>query len=285
MIMMGDDSRQGVRRVFGLAGVLALASAAQATEPNAQRVNHFVGAAGESIGIQVPPFHGIEPRLGLSYSSEARNGFAGMGWNLGGFSMIERGVGDWGFVENSFKLDGQVLMTCPAGSPYPSCAAGGTHYTNQESYLKIKNTPDVLWEVWGKDGTRTEFTPVYTPPGYTTPFRFGQSKVVDTHGNTVTYTWDVNVGGINGNAYPKKAQYEGTTGNGYKVELFRETRPDPLTGNGFTDISKQTERLKSIVVSLVSGVRIRAYKLGYTASVATGKSLLTSVQTSVSHAC
>ena len=72
------------------AALLALAGSAWAGEPNSQRVNHFVGAAGESVPIQAPAFHGIEPRLALSYSSEARNGLSGMGWSLTGVSVIER---------------------------------------------------------------------------------------------------------------------------------------------------------------------------------------------------
>lgn len=249
-----------------------------AAEPNSQRVNHFMGAAGESIAIQAPPFHGIEPRLAISYSSEARNGFAGFGWSLGGVSVIERANGQWNTWEDSFTLDGQTLLECQAGWSYPSCATGGTHYTHQESYLKIKRVSDALWEVYGKDGTRTDFTPIYTPPGFPAPYRYGQSKVTDTHGNTVIYTWDINSGGIEGNTYPRTVTYEGSTGSGYRIELFREARPDPVVRYAPNALLTQSERLKSVVISLTTGPRIRAYGLGYTTSAATGKSLLSSVQ-------
>ncbi len=265
-------------------GLGALSARVGASEPNAQRVNHFVGAAGESLAIQVPPFHGLEPRLGLSYSSEARNGFAGMGWNLTGFSVIERVNNAWGVPRfdssDVFTLDGQTLLACPAGSSYPSCASGGTHYTHQESYLKVKKVSDTLWEVYGKDGTRTEFAPIHsvTYPFEASPtysLRLGQSKVVDTHGNTVNYNWALNADGVNGATYPASVTYNGIT-----IEFFREVRPDgPLTRGAIHDVARLGERLKSVVVRLSGGTKIRAYKVSYTTSAATGKSLLTSVQT------
>ena len=281
--MLGSIYAHSGRSVAILLGLSLISRDGGAAEPNAQRVNHFVGAAGESMGIQVPPFHGIEPRLGLSYSSEARNGFAGMGWNLTGFSVIERVNGVWGVptlsASDVFTLDGQTLLACvPESSAYPSCASGGTHYTQQESYLKVKKVDDARWEVYGKDGTRTEFAPIHTVPQYeggpTYSLRLGQSKVVDTHGNTVNYTWAVNVGGISGNTYPSAVEY-----NGYRIELHREARADVVTRPAYAVAAQLRERLQAIAVRLTpSGTIIRGYRLSYTPSAATGRSLLTSVQ-------
>jgi len=271
---MAQGNEPGRYKAAWALGLAILAGVSSAGEPNAQRVNHFVGAVGESIPIQVPPFHGIEPRLSLSYSSEARNGFAGMGWNLTGVSLIERGNGLYGFPTNEdtqiFTLDGQGVRPCPASSRYPSCATGGTHYTHQESYLRIKKISDVLWQVFAKDGTRTDFQPIYTELTLPT-FRLGQTRVVDTHGNEVLYNWTVNAGGINGNTYPSSITY-----NGYTIEFFREARTDLQTRPGLTDVLRAGDRLKTVVVRRGSE-KIRAYKLTYTTSAA-GKSLLVSVQ-------
>src|SRR5512134_1077537 len=43
------------------------------------------GSLTRTIPIEVPAFHGIEPRLALAYSSQAGNGFVGVAWRLGGF--------------------------------------------------------------------------------------------------------------------------------------------------------------------------------------------------------
>src|SRR5689334_11126708 len=97
---------RGMRDFCIALAMVAAAGPSWSSEPNGQKVNHFVGAGGESVAIQVPPFHGIEPRLSLSYSSEARNGIAGMGWNLTGWSVIE----GWAGSGVPFTLDGQALM-------------------------------------------------------------------------------------------------------------------------------------------------------------------------------
>jgi RHS repeat-associated protein len=272
---------------MAMGGLVATTTPTWAGEPNAQRVSHFVGTAGESVPIQVPAFHGIEPRLSLNYSSEARNGFAGMGWSLSGVSTLERVNPAYGFPMEgetaNYQLDGQLLRACEAGEPwssYPSCATGGTHYTAQESYLRINRVSDSLWVVYGKDGTKTEFTPIQTISGEA-PLRLGQSRVVETHGHQVTYEWAINASGIYGNTYLSRIHY-----SNYVIDFVRETRPDVLTRPGLNNIVRQHDRLKSVIVRLgpllEDGEKIRGYQLTYAteppAQSATGKSLLTAVQ-------
>ena len=65
-----------VRLLFGLCGLLAVwlglaAPAGADVSPT--------GAFQTSVAIKVPPFHGLEPRLGLSYSSSTPNGWLGRG--------------------------------------------------------------------------------------------------------------------------------------------------------------------------------------------------------------
>jgi hypothetical protein len=115
------------------------------------------GAYAQSVPIEVPPFHGLEPRLALSYSSQGGNGFVGVGWSLSGFSVIDAP----GYASpGPYLLDGQPLVACQGGSVSPSCTSGGTHSTKVESYLKIKfDLGANTWTVWGRDGTRTIFSP------------------------------------------------------------------------------------------------------------------------------
>ena len=57
-----------------------------AAELGSQQVTPYYGSFSHAIPIEVPAFRGLEPSLSLAYSSEARNGFVGVGWNLSGFS-------------------------------------------------------------------------------------------------------------------------------------------------------------------------------------------------------
>ncbi|MDR2927836.1 MAG: hypothetical protein LBV41_06530, partial [Cytophagaceae bacterium] len=96
------------------------------------------GAATYSIPIEVPSgVNGMQPNISLVYNSQAGNGIAGWGWNIGGLSMISRmpaniyydnkasGI-DW-TKSSPLALDGQHLI--PIGN--------NEYRTENESYSKI----------------------------------------------------------------------------------------------------------------------------------------------------
>jgi RHS repeat-associated protein len=230
------------------------------------------GAFSQRIPIQVPAFHGLEPKLALSYSSQGGNSLFGAGWSLGGISTIEwsrpgGGAPNTG-VPSAYFLDGQELIPCQQGSVSPSCTTGGTHSTKIESYLKIKfDSVANTWTVWGRDGTKTTFSPTLLAGSFT--FRWGQTSVIDTYGNAVTYNW-LCVDGPD--CYPSTIAY-----NGYVITLYRETRPDPLTFATGYSVGRTLYRIRSLIARLGTSF-IRGYKLTYTTSPVTGRSLLASVQ-------
>src|SRR5712691_8537847 len=171
-------------------GAASLAFACTATAV-AGDVNLSMGSYSHVIPIEVPAFHGLEPKLALTYSSMGGNGFAGVGWSLAGISTVEwgrTGETQWGGAPDKYFLDGQELVPCQAGSVSPSCTTGGNYSTKIESYLRIKfDSSANTWTVWGRDGTKTTLSPVLTLGPFTV--RYGQASTVDTYGNTVNYTW------------------------------------------------------------------------------------------------
>jgi hypothetical protein len=242
---------------------------------SAQTVSGFSGSFSQAIAIEVPPFRGLEPHLALSYSSQGGNGFAGVGWGLSGFGAVFRmspGFGAPSYTTTDiFVLDGQELIPCPAGSS-PSCTSGGTHTTKNESYLKIKqDTANNRWTVWAKNGVSTVFSPVYpTGQNFTNTLLWGQSSVVDTHNSSVTYSWSCD---STLDCYPASVTF-----GPYSVTLNRAIRPDVTTAATGKAALRQTQyRLLSVLVKYQTS-QIRGYKLGYTTSLVTGRSLLTSVQ-------
>lgn len=101
--------------------------------------------------------------------------------------------------------------------------------------------------------------------------RWGQTSVVDTHNNTVTYTWACPA---NDDCYPDTVQF-----GPYSVQMVRESRPDVMsfaTGHAGT-LRWMRSRLSSVVVRY-SGALVREYRLAYTTSGLTNRSLLQSVQ-------
>jgi hypothetical protein len=187
------------------------------------------GRFSQLVPIEVPAFRGLEPRVALEYSSEGSSGFVGVGWALTGFSSVVRTKGGRGVprfdATDVFILDGQELVACSAGSPSPGCAAGGSHATKDERYLRIKFEASTnSWKVWGRDGTLTVFTPVYTTASGT--LRWGQTSTTDTHDNTTSYAWAC----VDGDCYPDLVTF-----GPYSVRLYRESRSDVssfATGSG-----------------------------------------------------
>ncbi|HEX5749738.1 MAG TPA: FG-GAP-like repeat-containing protein [Archangium sp.] len=241
---------------------------------NGNGVNTFYGGYQEHIALEVPRFQGIEPKLSLDYNSSSGNGFVGVGWRLQGFSTLERmspgkGAPTYGGSDLYF-LDGQELLPCAAGSTSPSCTTGGTHSAKIENYLRIKyDGASNRWELTQKDGTRATFDALYTTAGGT--LRWGLSRVTDTKGNTVTYGWWCD-GSPHLDCYPSSVAYNGTT-----LTLHRELRPDVVTFANGRSLGRTSYRLKTLDVQ-VSGSRVRAYKLAYTTSGGTSRSMLASVQ-------
>src|SRR5262249_33035502 len=116
--------------------------------PTDSPLDTFYGSAKESISIDVPPMHGITPKLAIAYGSRAPNGPLGVGWSLRGTSTIERVSPGRGAPHydstDQFLLDGVELVTCPSCNPKfgpcpmpvdsPSCNCGGTHAAKFENY-------------------------------------------------------------------------------------------------------------------------------------------------------
>jgi hypothetical protein len=231
------------------------------------------GSFTRAIPIDVPAFHGIEPRLALGYSSQAGNGVVGVGWRLAGFSVVERtrnGRGTPRFdAGDVFVLDGQELLPCAAVPHSPGCAAGGTHATKQESYTRIR-FDGTTWTVWARSGVRTELGPVFATSAGT--LRWGQVRTVDAHANAVSYGWSC----VGGDCYPQSVSY-----GPFVVTLLREASPRPdvlsFATGGPSGLGWTRYRLGAVLVSRGTAA-IRAYRLGYAQSARTGRSLLREVR-------
>jgi hypothetical protein len=256
----------------GFVALGALAITLHGTAQAQQKANEVVqGSFSQVVPLEVPAFRGLEPRLALAYSSERRSGFAGVGWSLLGFSTVLRTKGVRGVprfdATDVFLLDGQELVSCPPLSLSPGCAAGGSHATKDESYLRIQfETATDSWKVWGRDGTLTLLTPVYTTVAGT--LRWGQSSTTDTHGNATSYTWAC----ADGDCYPDSISF-----GPYSVRLYREARGDVSSFATGPGIGWTRYRLRSILVAR-QGTPIRAYRLTYATSAVTGRSVLVAVQ-------
>ena len=256
------------------------------------------GAASYSVPIVVPPgTAGVEPKLSLNYSSQGRNGLMGVGWSIGGLSVIHRCPANLvkdGFIDgidfddnDRFCLDGQPLI-----------AINGTYGANNTEYrTEINNFSKIIsygttgngpsyFKVWTKSGEIMEYgntsNSLINPPlanGSTQPdaICWLLNKVTDTVGNymTVTYFEDTSTG----ENYPERIDYTGNAGlTPYNsVEFTYETRADVGTRYLAGLQMDSTKRLKNIT-SKEGANYVRKYNLTYTYGQATNRSVLDSIQ-------
>ncbi len=250
----------------------------------------YNGAFTRSFPLDVPPFFELTPGVALNYNSgnlalKADDGFSplGVGWRLAGGSSIER-VSKFGGVpaftaDDVFALDDNALLDCATVGATPSCGAGGTHTTRYEFYqrvTKITSGGQTHWTVTARDGTISTYRPLgYWNPGGIQDARLRDSyrwllqSVSDTDGNTVTYSYDC---AALPTCYVSAIAYGTAT-----LEFHWEARPDSFSHATGISIASVSQRLKSIVVKTGSTL-IRAYKISYSLSPDTKKSLVSSLQ-------
>jgi len=258
------------------------------------------GDARFNMPIDVPKgTAGMEPKLSLGYSSKAGNGIVGLGWNLNGLQKITRGPSsdkkDGSYDPADFDssdryfLDGELLVLVTTGGIY---GAAGTEYrTEFDSYSRITaiGTASVgsgpsSWKVETKAGLviylgATAASKTQVPQG---TLAWSVNQVMDTVGNyySVDYATDSNSGKpfdyIN-----QRISAVHYTGNGsmepYCHILFDyEERPDATRAYTTYAGYRLSKRLAKIFVKTDSFIN-HSYRLSYTTSYQTGRSLLSSI--------
>ncbi|MBP6882460.1 MAG: VCBS repeat-containing protein [Candidatus Levybacteria bacterium] len=258
---------------------------AGATEGNFD-VNSL-GAATYSVPISVSPgTGGIQPKLSLSYSSQAGNGILGMGFAITGLSSISRcaatfasdgysgevtfGAGD------KFCLDGERLIVVSG-----SYGGNGAKYrTEHEQFSDIISSgtkgvgPDAF-TVRTKAGLNMHYSSMVAN-GRSEALYWALDKITDTTGNymTISYTQDV----ANGEYYPTQINYTGNTGlTPYaSVKFVYEARSDATISYVAGSKVSSTKRLKNITSYHGTSI-VRDYRLGYAQGTITNRSHLSSL--------
>ena len=252
----------------------------------------FSGAATFSIPISVPPgTAGFTPSVALQYSSQAMgDSFVGYGWSLGFGAVsrsLKRGVPTY-TDDDTFVLGGEELVRLPGET-----TSGGVtrvpYETRRRSFRKIEhvyagvaNAQAGWWEVVEKNGIKSIFKRVVGPDS-THNFQWDLAEQEDLSKNVVEYLFTVE----DGIAYPSSIGYtkrRATDGSLVSlpstrvVEFVKETaaRPDQPVSYRAGFRQGLLRRLSHIDVK-AAGVLLRRYKLSYTPSPDSFRSLLTTV--------
>jgi RHS repeat-associated protein len=242
------------------------------------------------LAIDVPAFHGLEPRLGLQYDATGRDGWLGVGWSLNGLSLISRVGPDHGLPgpnDRHFLLDGMDLLPCtqaPSSTPgcqHPSSPAvplADRYATKVEGYQRIEFTANGtggVWTVWSADGIRRTYHPRLALGWQGAPLSWHLARAEDTLGNAVSYNYRAS-GDPHGTGqqYLTRILYNGTV-----VNFVSVARSDFLASGTGSSLMITRERLARIDVT-TDGQLMRTYRLDYQPKPATGNghSLLAGVR-------
>ncbi len=239
----------------------------------------FTGTATTSIPIAVPPGRGgVHPNLALVYNSANGNGWVGLGWKLEK-SVIERQTKfglNYAGDAYVFRLAGiNVDLVNIGNNQYRAKIEGG--FTRVQKLTATDGKPYFL--ATDKTGQkfyfgRTAATRVADPSDANKIFRWCLERVEDPDGNymTISYTGD------QGQGYLSRIDYtgHGSTRPTNSVIFHLETRTDAVPMYTSHFLMKTAKRLKTIEVRANNRL-VRAYKLTYTSSAGTSRSLLRSV--------
>lgn len=273
------------------------------------------GSASYSIPIDIPKgTSGLEPTIGIGYSSSGGNGALGVGFDLSGFQRITRGstsqakensigVDPVDFDGNDrFFFDGDLLVAVEDihGNVAKATDYGqhGTVYrTEDDSFARITSWGQTLWGWRGsgpafwtvetKSGLRIEMgncntSCVYSPGGKGN-LVWNVNKVSDNLGNYYEVNYDTSAPAGFVGYRPESVLY---TGNKNvtpelvpynKVTFNWEDREDVTSGviNGVKVCNNK--RLQSIEVESI-GSLIHSYEMTYDYSSQTRRSRLQQVQ-------
>ena len=258
---------------------------AEKTAETNPATDDFTGSYQERIGIEVPAFRGLEPKLFVTYDSMNPNGDLGVGWALQGLSYITlhsaRQAPPRYNGQDSYYLDGLELIPCVDNSPSASCIAAGSHSTKIENYQRIEFDADGdQWEVWRGDGTKYTYAPVHrvNVNGSSYTWRYALTFVEDRLGNSVHYIWKENLFGCCW-SYLDRIEYNNDT---YRVQLHWEARTDVIERSNGVDWERRRGRVAAIDVLVRppgdEWARLRVYQLEYTNAGTTPRTKLMSIQ-------
>ncbi len=241
------------------------------------------GSANHQIPIAVPPgTAGMQPSLSLSYNSRSGNGVLGVGWTLGGLSVITRCPATKavdGFIDgidfdsnDRFCIDGQRLIQI-TGTAGQYGDDGIEYRTELDGFTKVisygvsSNGPD-YFRVWTKSGQILEYGNTtdsrIEAQGKTSVRLWAVNKISDTVGNYLTVTY--NEDATNGSYIPTRIDYTGNDSAALaphaSVQFSYATRADIPTLYFAGSLTKNAQRLTNIR-TYAGTTMVKDYQLTY----------------------
>jgi RHS repeat-associated protein len=236
----------------------------------------FTGASSYRYPIEVPPGRaGLAPQIALTYNSQMRNGWLGVGWSLD-MGSIQRNT-KYGLSYTNNDQPGAFVASINGSTaelvPRSDWGTGMWGAEVEGSFSKYYfDSANNYWIVTSKDGTkyyygyRSEAYSRQTFPSGT--FKWYLDRVEDVNGNFMTLSyWKDNSPVDYGEVYLNRIDYTGninspalTTTNYVTFGLDnRSDKPDTYTANNRV----QTRYRLSTINTYANGQPVRTYAIVY----------------------
>lgn len=231
--------------------------------------NLFPGSAVYSYSFIVPPgIHGLQPTLGLTYTSQGvaqAPDIFGSGWVLSGNTITRNINGTDTISDDYFTL---VLE----GKNYDLVYDDPEYKTFVDEHFRIlRNVTSAVEEYWvvtQKDGMQYRFgftadSQVDSNTGKNFSIQWSLDLVTDTHGNTITYTYLENpFSGDNGTQYLSTIVYNHDAKRQINFSYEANPRPDGRKIYQQSNAVNLTRRLAALSMFADNSL-VRSYRFSY----------------------
>ncbi len=230
------------------------------------QINNY-GTVNLSYPVDVPQGRaGIQPSVGLSYSSSGGDGLVGIGWSMGtGLGVISRTTRHGQLYydhRDTFTFNGKRLVKVEG----PANSEEGTYRLEIESgfsKLVLSDTDSGgIWRVYDKAGTVTTFgenksSRIYRSEDDSKTYIWNYSRSVDLNGNYMYAVYDTSDYEDNHILYLKEIRYTGNIRTGHTakqwVKFIYKKRDDAYVSKAPGFVMKMDRMLDRIDLGWDSG--------------------------------
>jgi RHS repeat-associated protein len=226
-----DQDGVGLEKISLPSGPGSIEGLGGAFEP---QLNTGTASYGFPIAV-IPGRGGMQPSLGISYNGGQGNSSFGIGWGMGVAAITrqtEKGLPRYG-PDDRFTMGGEELIPLSDGS---------YRLENEGSFTKaVPMAGDNGWIVYSANGTKSylgispqsRIINSDRPENFNSTFKWRVEKVVDVHGNAMTYDYTT-FPDSPGQSYLREIRYSltGTDSNPsayHYVRVFHEGRDDVMS--------------------------------------------------------
>lgn len=242
------------------------------------------GSANYNLTLDVPPgTNGISPKINISYNHHFPDHQLGLGWSIGGLSMIRKENENLFADDITRALDPNCQTFWSQGPSNPVCplyldgnklvpdpGASNTFYLENDNFSRITyNSTQNVFLVETKDGTKMEYgsnasvtNSVKKIKNNTKNYAWYLSKVYDNYGNYMEYYYH----NVNNETAIKEIKYTGNTVSGQQpynsVKFYYNYRVDQRIKYMYDDSLPQALQLREIE-TFCEGASVFRYEFAY----------------------